>query len=84
MSPFTEISFKQFKDSANTFFDTTAENIVDVESATNGFKALTLLYFGHSDDWTADEVNEGWHLIHDAAKVLVSIERLTGTVVNEN
>ena len=57
MSPFNDVSFKQFMDSAATFFEVTLHRNCSIESATNGFKAIVLLYFGHNDNWSHEEVN---------------------------
>ena len=75
MSPFKDISFKQFKESAATYFEATLSEECSAASAHNGFKALTLLYFGHSDNWTADDVNESVKLIEAAACRIVEIEK---------
>jgi hypothetical protein len=75
MSPFTDVSFKQFMDSASTFFEATQRNSCDNASANNGFKALSLLYFGHSENWSADEVNESVEIIKSAAKRILTVER---------
>ena len=77
MSPFNNVSFKQFKESAATYFEATLDESCSAESAHCGFKALTLLYFGHSDNWTADEVNESVVLIERAAQRIVEIETKT-------
>lgn len=75
MSPFNDVSFKQFMDSASTFFEATQHIKCSVESAHNGFKAITLLYFGHGSNWSADEVNESVEIIKSAAKRLITVEK---------
>ena len=75
MSPFgNDVSFKQFKDSAETFFNIAKAEDCSCESATNGFKALELLYFAHSDDWSHEEVNESIEIMKEAARYMVHIE----------
>ena len=75
MSPFNDVSFKQFMDSASTYFEATQHKDCSGESANNGFKALALLYFGHSENWTADEVNESVEIIKSAVKRLATVEK---------
>ena len=75
MSPFNDVSFKQFMDSAATFFEVTQNKECSVESAHNGFKAITLLYFGHSDNWSADEVNKSVEVIKSSVKRLITVEK---------
>jgi hypothetical protein len=62
-------------DSAATFFEATQHVKCSVESAQNGFKAITLLYFGHSENWSSDEVNESVEIIKSAAKRLITVEK---------
>ena len=74
MNPFNDVSFKQFKDSFITYMKGTL-NETETDSAVNGFKALALLYFGHSDNWTDDEINEGVVLIRTAARRWLDVEK---------
>lgn len=78
MSPFTDVSFKQFMDSASTYFEATQYKDCSDESANNGFKAITLLYFGHNENWSSDEVNESVEIIKSAVKRLVTVEKRNG------
>ena len=75
MSPFNNISFEKFKESAATYFNTLSKEDATAESAHCGFKALTLLYFGHNDKWTHDQINESVVLIESAAKRIIEIEK---------
>lgn len=80
MSPFgNDVSFKQFKDSAETFFKMATCDDCSTDSVDNGFKALELLYFGHSDNWTHEEINESIELMKTAARYMVHIEDDNGT-----
>ena len=78
MSPFNGVSYKQFMDSAGTYFEETQRLTCSNESAHNGFKAITLLYFGHGGNWSADEVNESVEIIKSAAKRLMMVEKRNG------
>jgi len=62
-------------DSASTYFEVTQRNSCNDDSANNGFKALTLLYYGHSDKWSHNEVNESVEIIKSAAKRLLNVEK---------
>ena len=79
MSPFKDVSFKQFMDSAATYFESTQHRNCSSKSANNGFKALALLYFGHSENWSADEVNESVEIIKSAVKRLATVEKRNET-----
>ena len=75
MSPFgDDVTFEQFRESAETFFKSAEADDCSVESVTNGFKALELLYFAHGDDWSHEEINESIELMKNAARYLVHIE----------
>jgi len=75
MSPFGDnVSFEQFKASAETFFETALCEDCTKESVNNGFKALELLYFAHGKDWSHEEVNESIELMKTAARHMVHIE----------
>ena len=75
MSPFgNNVKFKDFKDSATTFFKMAECDDCSTEAVDNGFKALELLYFAHSDDWSHDEVNESIEIMKTAARHMVHIE----------
>ena len=75
MSPFTGVSFKKFMESAASYFEATQDKSCSVAAAKNGFKAMTLLYFGHDGYWSADEVNESVEIIESAAKRLLTVEK---------
>jgi len=79
MSPFKDVSFKQFMDSAAMYFGTTQHNNCSSESANNGFKAIALLYFGHSANWSSKEVNESVEIIKSAVKRLATVEKRNET-----
>ena len=75
MSPFTDVSYKQFINAAETYMNNTLGEGIETGSAENGFKALALLYYGHSDNWSDDEINAGVILIRHAAKRWNDIEK---------
>ena len=75
MSPFKDVSYRQFMESAATFFEATQKRSCFLVSADNGFKTLILLYFGHDDKWTSDEVNESVNIIKAAVKRLTLVEK---------
>jgi hypothetical protein len=75
MSPFgNDVSFEQFSTSAETFFKMAECENCSAEEINNGFKALELLYFAHSDNWTHDEINESIDIMKKAARHMVHIE----------
>lgn len=75
MSPFIDVSYRQFMKSAATFFEETQRKSCSSKSANNGFKALILLYFGHDDNWVAEEINDSVDIIKSAVKRLITIEK---------
>ena len=62
-------------ESASTYFEATQHNKCSVDSAENGFKAISLLYYGHSDNWSSHEVNESVEIIKSAVRRLITVER---------
>lgn len=68
MSTFENVSFDDFYSSASEFFKTCQKEETTPEQADNGFKALTLLYFGGDDNWTDIEIDKAVILIKLAGK----------------
>jgi len=62
--PFNNVGFGSFKDSASTYFNN-AET--EPDCIKNGFKALLLLYYGHNDDWSHDDINESISILQEAS-----------------
>lgn len=60
MSTFEKVSYQEFKENAGEFFRASSldKEGVTFDQVDNGFKALTLLYFGHDDNWTENEVDQ--------------------------
>ncbi len=79
MSPFKDVSYKQFTESAATYFKETQKKSCILASAVNGFKALILLYFGHDKHWTSNEVNDSVDIIKSATKRLILLEKRNET-----
>jgi len=75
VSPFgNDVSFEQFKASAESFVESAMCADCSKESVNNGFKTLELLYFAHGKDWTHAEINESIELMKTAARHMVHIE----------
>ena len=69
MTTFTNISYDEFRKSAAEFFKATLDrSSLTEEEADNGNKALGLLYFGHSNDWTEQEINSSVIILELAMK----------------
>lgn len=74
MTTFSNISNSEFRKAASEYFLATEDRYaVTTEQAENGHKALVLMYFGHSDDWTERNVTEAVMILEIATKRMVEV-----------
>jgi len=75
MTTFSNISEDEFRKSAAEFFRATQDRAaIKPDQAENGFKALTLLYFGHDESWTERQIDSAVIILKLAGKRVCEVE----------
>jgi hypothetical protein len=73
---FENVSYDYFYQEASIFLELSSDESITLEGAQNGYKGLSLLWLGRSDDWSDRELNESIIILDMATKRINDLETL--------